>query len=74
MEKVFQSLCIDLSSFGDSSPVPMVRLCIVVLKEGFQEREERKATPRADFEKFAGLKLKNKRGFPCHNVRIGAFC
>jgi hypothetical protein len=53
MENVFQSVYIYLSSFGDPSPVAMVRLCIVVLKEGFQEREERKATPRADLDEVA---------------------
>jgi hypothetical protein len=53
MENAFQLLYIHLSSFGDSSPVAMVRLWIFVLKGEFQEREERKATPRADLDEVA---------------------
>jgi len=53
MENFSQSLYIRLSSFGDPSLVEMVRRCIVDLKEGFQERKEGKAKPRADLDEVA---------------------
>ena len=52
-ENVYQSLSMLLSSFGDPSLVAMVRSWILVLKEGFPERKERKATQRADLDEVA---------------------